>query len=115
MMQATVFQGVGLPPKKMVVPRPGLIERTDAIVRVVRTTIVSRQRLKGQGGQEREIESFRHSTHPVSQCGTDLHILGGNVPQTTPGRILGHEGIGIVVEAGDGVRKFKVGDRVLVK
>ncbi|GIE54143.1 alcohol dehydrogenase [Amorphoplanes nipponensis] len=49
----------------------------------------------------------------VTICGTDLHILGGDVPEVTPGRILGHEAVGTVVEAGAGVSALAVGDRVL--
>jgi len=47
-------------------------------------------------------------------CGTDLHILKGDVPTCEPGRILGHEGVGVVEEAGDGVTMFRAGDRVLI-
>jgi alcohol dehydrogenase len=47
-------------------------------------------------------------------CGTDLHILKGDVPAVTEGRILGHEGVGIVEQAGDAVTNFKKGDRVIV-
>jgi len=47
-------------------------------------------------------------------CGTDLHILKGDVPTVKPGRILGHEGIGIVDEVGSGVSRFKKGDRVVI-
>ena len=68
------------------VPDPVILEGTDAIVRVEATTI----------------------------CGTDLHILKGDVPAVTDGRILGHEAVGTVVAAGNGVRRVKVGDRVLV-
>ncbi|MBS1692048.1 MAG: zinc-dependent alcohol dehydrogenase family protein [Actinobacteria bacterium] len=50
----------------------------------------------------------------VTICGTDLHILKGDVPETTPGRILGHEAVGTVVEVGSAVGRVKVGDRVLV-
>jgi alcohol dehydrogenase len=67
-------------------PRPTLQKPTDAVVRVERTTI----------------------------CGTDLHILKGDVPTVTDGRILGHEGLGVVEEAGTGVSNFKKGDRVLI-
>ncbi len=67
-------------------PRPMLQKPTDAIVHIEKTTI----------------------------CGTDLHILHGNVPTTDAGRILGHEGVGIVVEAGTAVRNYHVGDRVLL-
>ena len=47
-------------------------------------------------------------------CGTDLHILKGDVPTAAPGRILGHEGVGVVEEAGSAVTSFKPGDRVLI-
>jgi alcohol dehydrogenase len=66
--------------------KPLITAPTDAIVRVVKTTI----------------------------CGTDLHILKGDVPTAKPGRILGHEGIGIIEESGPAVRAFKKGDRVLI-
>jgi len=67
-------------------PRPKLQEPTDAIVRITTTTI----------------------------CGTDLHILKGNVPEVVPGRILGHEGVGIVEEVGAAVSNVAVGDKVLL-
>jgi alcohol dehydrogenase len=67
-------------------PKPSIQAATDAIVKVSRTTI----------------------------CGTDLHILKGDVPTCTPGRILGHEGVGVVDEVGSAVTAFKPGDRVLV-
>ncbi|SHN88380.1 alcohol dehydrogenase [Geodermatophilus obscurus] len=47
-------------------------------------------------------------------CGTDLHILRGDVPEVTPGRVLGHEAVGTVLEAGAGVRTVRPGDRVLL-
>ena len=47
-------------------------------------------------------------------CGTDLHILKGDVPTCAPGRILGHEGIGVVDKVGDAVTAFHAGDRVIV-
>ena len=47
-------------------------------------------------------------------CGTDLHILKGDVPSVTAGRVLGHEGIGVVTEVGAGVSTFVSGDRVLI-
>lgn len=50
----------------------------------------------------------------VTICGTDLHILGGDVPDCAPGRVLGHEAVGTVEAVGDGVRTVQVGDRVLV-
>jgi alcohol dehydrogenase len=49
----------------------------------------------------------------VTICGTDLHILKGDVPEVTPGRILGHEAVGTVVDTGSGVTGLKEGDRVL--
>lgn len=47
-------------------------------------------------------------------CGTDLHILRGDVPEVEPGRVLGHEAVGTVTEIGSGVRTVRVGDRVLM-
>jgi alcohol dehydrogenase len=67
-------------------PKPKLASATDAIVRVTRTTI----------------------------CGTDLHILKGDVPTCEPGRILGHEGVGVIDEVGAAVSTFKPGDHVLI-
>src|SRR5450830_2088119 len=67
-------------------PKPVLIAPTDAIIKITKTTI----------------------------CGTDLHILKGDVPTCQPGRILGHEGVGIVDEIGAAVTTFKVGDHVLI-
>ncbi len=67
-------------------PKPMLKEATDAVVRITKTTI----------------------------CGTDLHILKGDVPTVSEGRILGHEGIGIIEETGAGVTRFHQGDRVLI-
>ena len=68
------------------VPKPEITDDTDAIVRVDATTI----------------------------CGTDLHILKGDLPAVTDGRILGHEAVGTVESVGSGVKTVKVGDRVLV-
>lgn len=84
-MKALVYEGPG---KKSLQDRPvpKIAASTDAVVRVTRTTI----------------------------CGTDLHILKGDVPTCTPGRILGHEGVGIVEETGAGVTQFKKGDHVLI-
>lgn len=84
-MKALVYQGPG---KKSLLdrPQPVLRDPGDAIVRVTRTTI----------------------------CGTDLHILKGDVPTCAPGRILGHEGVGVVEAAGAGVASFKPGDHVLI-
>jgi alcohol dehydrogenase len=67
-------------------PRPRIQNPSDAIVRVTTSTI----------------------------CGTDLHILKGDLPAVTDGRILGHEGIGIVEEVGTGVSEFRVGDKVII-
>ena len=67
-------------------PRPQIQGATDAIVRITTSTI----------------------------CGTDLHILKGDLPGVTDGRILGHEGIGLVEETGAGVTGMHVGDRVLI-
>src|ERR1700686_782759 len=67
-------------------PMPKLAAATDAIVRVTRTTI----------------------------CGTDLHILKGDVPTCEPGRILGHEGVGVIEQVGAAVSTFKAGDHVLI-
>ena len=47
-------------------------------------------------------------------CGTDLHILKGDLPVVTDGRILGHAGIGVVEEVGSGVSEFHVGDKVII-
>src|SRR6202035_5618976 len=68
------------------VQKPQISDDTDAIVRVDAVTI----------------------------CGTDLHILKGDVPAVTDGRILGHEAVGTVEQVGASVTKVKVGDRVLV-
>ena len=65
---------------------PAIKSPTDVIVRITRTTI----------------------------CGTDLHIRKGDVPTVTAGRILGHEGVGIITEIGASVSSFSVGDRVLI-
>lgn len=84
-MKALVYHGPGRKAWEDVAD-PKIIDPTDAIVRVEATTI----------------------------CGTDLHILKGDVPAVTDGRILGHEAIGTVTAVGPGTRKVKVGDRVLV-
>ena len=84
-MRAFVYHGPGVAAWEEAVD-PVIIDGTDAIVRVEATTI----------------------------CGTDLHILKGDVPAVTDGRILGHEAIGTVIAVGDGTRRVKVGDRVLV-
>ncbi len=84
-MKALVYHGPGKKAWEEVAD-PVIIDSTDAIVRVEATTI----------------------------CGTDLHILKGDVPIVTDGRILGHEAVGTVVSVGAGTRRVKVGDRVLV-
>jgi alcohol dehydrogenase len=84
-MKALVYLGNG---KKAFEdrPKPTITAPTDAIVKISKTTI----------------------------CGTDLHILKGDMPSVKIGRILGHEGVGIIDEAGAGVTAFKRGDRVLI-
>lgn len=84
-MKALVYQGPG---KKALEDRPipEVKAPTDAVVKIVKTTI----------------------------CGTDLHILKGDVPTCSPGRILGHEGVGVVEKTGPGVATFRPGDRVLI-
>jgi alcohol dehydrogenase len=67
-------------------PKPEINAPTDAIVKITKTTI----------------------------CGTDLHILKGDLSSCKPGRILGHEGVGIVDEVGAAVTVFKPGDHVLI-
>jgi alcohol dehydrogenase len=84
-MKALVYHGPGNKSWQFV-PTPTILDPTDVIVKVDATTI----------------------------CGTDLHILKGDVPAVTDGRILGHEAVGTVTEVGAGVRRVKVGDRVLV-
>jgi len=66
--------------------QPVIAEPTDAIVRIDRTTI----------------------------CGTDLHILKGDVPSVEAGRTLGHEGVGTILQVGNAVSNFANGDRVLI-
>jgi alcohol dehydrogenase len=84
-MKALVYHG---PNQKSweEVPNPKIIDPTDVIVQVDTTTI----------------------------CGTDLHILKGDVPAVTDGRILGHEGVGTITEVGSAVGKLVVGDRVII-
>ena len=84
-MKALVYHGVGQKAWEER-PNPRLQQSTDAIVRMHKTTI----------------------------CGTDLHILKGDVPEVEHGRILGHEGIGVIEEVGSAVTTFKAGDRVLI-
>jgi alcohol dehydrogenase len=84
-VQAMVYEGAGNRAWKQV-PDPVIIHPTDVIVRIDTTTI----------------------------CGTDLHILKGDVPAVTEGRILGHEGVGTVAEVGSAVSTVAVGDRVII-
>ncbi|MFE0514338.1 zinc-dependent alcohol dehydrogenase family protein [Streptomyces sp. NPDC058964] len=84
-MKGFVFHGPGQSAWEEV-PDPAIKEPTDAIVRVDAVTI----------------------------CGTDLHILKGDVPEVRPGTVLGHEAVGEIVEAGSEVRTLRPGDRVLV-
>jgi alcohol dehydrogenase len=84
-VKALVYQGPGQ--KSWEDKASPVIEKpTDAVVRILHTTI----------------------------CGTDLHILKGDVPAVTKGRTLGHEGVGVVEEVGSAVRNFKKGDHVLI-
>src|ERR1700728_5332461 len=84
-MKALVYHGPGERGWDTV-DDPTIIEPTDAIVRIDTSTI----------------------------CGSDLHILKGDVPETLPGTILGHEAVGTVVEVGAGVSTVAAGDRVLL-
>lgn len=84
-MKALVYHGPGLRSWQEV-PDPQIQQPTDAVVRVDAVTI----------------------------CGTDLHILKGDVPEVQPGRILGHEAVGTVTAVGTAVRNLEPGDRVLV-
>jgi alcohol dehydrogenase len=84
-MKALVYHGPGRKAWEEK-PRPEIQNPTDAIVRITTSTI----------------------------CGTDLHILKGDVPSVTDGRILGHEGVGIVEETGSAVSGFRRGDKVLI-
>jgi alcohol dehydrogenase len=84
-MKALVYHGPGNKSWEDV-PDPKIIQPTDVIVRVETTTI----------------------------CGTDLHILKGDVPAVAEGRILGHEGVGTVAEVGSAVSTLQVGDRVII-
>ena len=84
-MKALVFKGPGEKAWEEV-PNPTIQDPTDIIVKIDTTTI----------------------------CGTDLHILKGDVPAVTPGRILGHEGVGTITEIGDAVTTLAVGDQVIL-
>lgn len=84
-MKGLVYRGPG---KKALeeVPDPRIEQPTDAVVKILRTTI----------------------------CGSDLHILKGDVPTVKPGTVLGHEGVGVIEEVGPAVSTFKKGDHVLI-
>jgi alcohol dehydrogenase len=84
-MKALVYHGPGQRSWDTV-DDPTILEPTDAVVRIDTSTI----------------------------CGTDLHILKGHVPETTPGTVLGHEAVGTVQEVGAGVSTVAPGDRVLM-
>ena len=84
-MKALVYHGPGSKAWEEK-PKPEIVKPTDAIVKVLKTTI----------------------------CGTDLHIMKGDLPEVADGRIIGHEGVGIVEEAGSGVSSFKKGDHVII-
>ena len=84
-MHALVYHGPGKPSWESH-RRPTLQDPGDAIVRITTSTI----------------------------CGSDLHILKGDVPTVTEGRILGHEGVGVVDEVGASVSAFRKGDKVLI-
>ena len=84
-MKALVYHGPGQRAWETK-PKPAICERGDAVVRIIRSTI----------------------------CGTDLHILKGDVPSVTEGRILGHEGVGVIESIGSSVASFHVGDLVLI-
>lgn len=84
-MKALVYHGPGKKAWEEKL-KPVIKEPTDAIIRILKTTI----------------------------CGTDLHIMKGDVPAVTDGRIIGHEGVGIIDEAGTAVSNFKKGDHVLI-
>lgn len=84
-MKAMVYGGPGVREWKDV-PDPGILKPTDAIVKIEATTI----------------------------CGTDLHILKGDVPAVEKGRILGHEGVGTIVELGSGIPGLAVGEKVIL-
>jgi alcohol dehydrogenase len=84
-MKALVFHGPGQKALEDK-PEPTIAKPTDAIVRITKTTI----------------------------CGTDLHILKGDVPKVRPGTTLGHEGVGVIEAVGNAVSNFMTGDLVLI-
>src|ERR1700712_428680 len=84
-MKALVYYGPGKKSWEKHL-KPVIREATDAVVKILKTTI----------------------------CGTDLHIMKGDVPEVEDGRIIGHEGVGIIEETGSAVSNFKAGDHVLI-
>ena len=84
-VKALVFHGPGQKALEDK-PEPTIAKPTDAIVRITKTTI----------------------------CGTDLHILKGDVPKVRPGTTLGHEGVGVIEAVGNAVSNFMIGDLVLI-
>ena len=84
-MKGLVYDGPGKIEYREV-PMPKIEKPTDAIVKIIKTTI----------------------------CGTDLGILHGKTPSVKPGTTLGHEGIGLIEEVGTGVNHFKKGDKVII-
>lgn len=84
-MKALVYHGPGQKSWEEK-PKPGIQKPTDAIIKILKTTI----------------------------CGTDLHIMKGDVPEVADGRIIGHEGVGVIEEVGTAVSIFKKGDHVLI-
>jgi alcohol dehydrogenase len=84
-MKALVYHGPGTLSVEEKA-KPSILTPTDAIVRITTTTI----------------------------CGTDLHIMNGDVPTVTAGRILGHEGVGVIEEIGSNVMNFRIGNTVLL-
>src|SRR5580700_6968239 len=84
-MKALVYHGPGKRAWEDT-PRPTIQDASDAIVRITTSTI----------------------------CGTDLHILKGDLPSVTDGRVLGHEGVGVVERVGTGVSEFHIGDKVII-
>jgi len=85
-MNALVYTGSGVGYAVEERPVPTITSPTDVIVKVNKASI----------------------------CGTDLHILKGDVPTVEKGRILGHEGIGTIASAGSSVKSFKEGDKVII-
>jgi alcohol dehydrogenase len=84
-MKALVYHGPGRRSWEDV-PEPALVDATDAVVRIDAVTV----------------------------CGTDLHILKGDVPEVTSGRVLGHEAVGTVEQVGAAVSTVAPGQRVLI-